>query len=178
MHRSQQSTPALGAPQVLEGFDAAGAPLLRPAKHAITLKHLLTHTAGFTYEQWNADTLRYVEATGTPRMMSGRRASLQRPLAFEPGEKWEYGVSIDWVGRIIEEVTGRPLDAYLQERIFAPLAMGAIPASCPRPISTPAMPACISAEPMAASPRSRCRRRRPRSYSAAAAVSARRPAIT
>ena len=42
--------PALGAPQVLEGFDAAGAPQLRPAKRPITLRHLLTHTAGFSYE--------------------------------------------------------------------------------------------------------------------------------
>src|ERR1041385_6417463 len=64
--------PALAAPQVLDGFDADGAPRLRPAERPITLKHLMTHTAGFTYEYWNADTLRYIETTGTPRVMSGR----------------------------------------------------------------------------------------------------------
>jgi methyl acetate hydrolase len=115
--------PALAKPQVLEGFDAAGAPLLRPAKRPITLRHLLTHTAGFTYEFWNADTLRYVEATGTPRVISGQLAALRRPLNFDPGERWEYGINIDWVGRVIEAVSGQSLDAYLRERIFVPLGM-------------------------------------------------------
>ena len=94
--------PALSRPQVLEGFDAAGQPRLRPARRPITLRHLLTHTAGFVYEFWNADALRYVEATGTPRVLSGRLAALQRPLAFDPGERWEYGINTDWVGRIVE----------------------------------------------------------------------------
>ena len=115
--------PALAVPQVLDGFDAAGVPRLRPARRPITLKHLLTHTAGFTYEYWNADTLRYVEATGTPRVMSGNLAALRRPLAFDPGERWEYGINIDWVGRIVEEVSGQPLDVYLRDRIFTPLGM-------------------------------------------------------
>ena len=56
--------PALNSPQVLEGFDASGNPQLRPAKRAITLRHLLTHTAGFSYEVWDANTQRYVKATG------------------------------------------------------------------------------------------------------------------
>jgi methyl acetate hydrolase len=115
--------PTLAAPQVLDGFDATGVPLLRPAKRPITLKHLMTHTAGFTYEYWNADTLRYVEATGTPRVMSGKLAALRRPLAFDPGERWEYGINIDWIGRIVEAASGQSLDAYLRDRIFAPLGM-------------------------------------------------------
>src|SRR5688572_21262717 len=115
--------PALAAPQVLDGFDAAGAPLLRPAKRPITLRHLLTHTAGFTYEFWNADTLRYVETTGTPGIISGQLAALRRPLNFDPGEQWEYGINIDWVGRIVEAVSGEPLDAYLHRRVLAPLGM-------------------------------------------------------
>ena len=115
--------PELAKPQVLEGFSADGTPRLRPARRPITLRQLLTHTAGFTYEYWNADTLRYVETTGTPRMMSGRLAALRRPLAFDPGERWEYGINIDWVGRIVEAVSGQSLDAYLRERIFTPLGM-------------------------------------------------------
>jgi CubicO group peptidase (beta-lactamase class C family) len=115
--------PALAKPQVLEGYSADGKPRLRPARRPITLKHLLTHTAGFTYEYWNADTLRYVETTGTPRVMSGRVAALRRPLAFDPGERWEYGINIDWIGRIVEALSGQPLDAYLRDRIFAPLGM-------------------------------------------------------
>lgn len=115
--------PALANPMVLEGFDAAGAPLLRPARRPITLKHLLTHTAGFTYEMWNSDMQRYVRTTETPPVLSGRLAALDRPLSFDPGERWEYGINIDWVGRLVEAVSGQPLDAYLRERLFVPLGM-------------------------------------------------------
>src|SRR5207244_11613571 len=83
--------PELAAPQVLEGFDDAGAPRLRPAKRPITLRHLLTHTAGFGYDLWDADLVRYVKATGTPSTSTGKLASLRLPLMFDPGERWEYG---------------------------------------------------------------------------------------
>jgi CubicO group peptidase (beta-lactamase class C family) len=115
--------PALNAPQVLEGFDAAGAPRLRAARRPITLRHLLTHTSGFTYEFWNADTRRYVESGAVPGLLSGTWAAYRRPLAFDPGERWEYGIGIDWVGRLVEAASGQPLDAYLREHIFAPLGM-------------------------------------------------------
>jgi methyl acetate hydrolase len=115
--------PALGSPQVLEGFDAAGAPRLRPAKRPITLRHLLTHTAGFSYEVWDANTVRYVKETGMPSTATGKVASLRLPLVFDPGDKWEYGINIDWVGRLVEAVSGQTLDAYFRDKIFAPLGM-------------------------------------------------------
>jgi methyl acetate hydrolase len=115
--------PALASPQVLTGFDAQGQPLLRPAKRPITLKHLLTHTAGFCYEIWNPDVARYLDATGTPRQFSGKLAALRQPLMFDPGERWEYGINIDWAGRLVEEVSGQQLDAYFAEHIFGPLGM-------------------------------------------------------
>ena len=115
--------PTLSSPQVLEGFDASGAPMLRDAKGPITLKHLLTHTAGFTYDWSNPNTLRYAQATGMPSMPSGKRAALCQPLAFDPGEKWEYGINTDWIGRIIEAVSGQPLDAYLRRYVCGPLDM-------------------------------------------------------
>ena len=99
--------PALGSPQVLEGFDAAGAPRLRAARRPITLRHLLTHTAGFSYEVWDANMVRYVKASGMPAMASGKVAALRMPLVFDPGDKWEYGINIDWVGRLVEAVSGR-----------------------------------------------------------------------
>jgi methyl acetate hydrolase len=114
--------PVLSRPQVLDGFDASGAPILRPARRPITLRHLLTHTAGFVYDVWNADVLRYLEATATPPM-PGKLAALERPLAFDPGEKWEYGINTDWVGRIVEAVSGKLLDAYFREHILGPLGM-------------------------------------------------------
>ena len=115
--------PALGSPQVLEGFDAAGAPKLRPAKRPITLRHLLTHTAGFCYELWDANMVRYVKATGMPSTSTGKVAALRLPLVFDPGDKWEYGINIDWVGRLVEAISGQPLDVYFREKIFAPLGM-------------------------------------------------------
>ena len=115
--------PALSAPQVLEGFDASGAPQLRPAKRPITLRHLLTHTAGFTYEVWDANTQRYVKATGMPSTATGKVAALRTPLAFDPGDRWLYGTNIDWVGRIVEATSGRPLDVYFREHILDPLGM-------------------------------------------------------
>jgi methyl acetate hydrolase len=115
--------PELAAPQVLEGFDATGAPRLRPARRPITLRHLLTHTAGFGYEMWDPDLLRYVEVTGAPSIMTGKLTTLRMPLVFDPGERWEYGINIDWVGRAVEAAAGVSLDAYCQGHIFAPLGM-------------------------------------------------------
>jgi methyl acetate hydrolase len=114
---------ALSAPQVLAGFDTARKPQLRPAKRPITLKHLMTHTAGFCYEQWNPDLERCVAGLGMPQMASGKLAALRMPLMFDPGERWEYGINIDWVGRLVEEVSGHKLDAYFRENIFGPLGM-------------------------------------------------------
>ena len=114
---------ALSAPRVLIGFDTAGQPLLRPARRQITLKHLLTHTAGFSYPMWNRDVTRYADATGTPPIMSGRLAALRMPLMFDPGEKWEYGINIDWVGRLVEELSGEDLNTYCRAHICAPLGM-------------------------------------------------------
>src|SRR5262249_3516607 len=114
---------ALSYPQVLDGFDAAGQPKLRAAKCPMTLRHLLTHTAGFSYDWSNPNTLRYADLTGLPTMTSGELAALRQPLAFDPGDKWEYGINIDWVGRIIEALSGKPLDAYLRDHICGPLGM-------------------------------------------------------
>src|SRR5437762_11321236 len=115
--------PELAAPQVLEGFDDSGAPRLRPAKRPITLRHLLTHTAGFGYETWDTDLIRYVKVSGTPPTSTGKLASLRLPLVFDPGERWEYGINIDWAGRAVEAVSGQPLEVYFREHIFAPLGM-------------------------------------------------------
>ena len=115
--------PELASPQVLVGFDAAGKPRVRPARRPITLRRLLTHTAGFGYEMLSTELGRYIRRTGTPSTSTGKLASLRLPLLFDPGERWEYGINTDWAGRIIETVAGQPLDDYVREQICAPLGM-------------------------------------------------------
>jgi methyl acetate hydrolase len=115
--------PELASPQVLEGFDAAGAPKLRPANRPITLRHLLTHTAGFTYSIWSEPMAQYEKATGIPFIGECKVAALSAPLMFDPGDRWEYGINIDWVGRAVEAVSDQSLEIYFREHIFEPLGM-------------------------------------------------------
>ena len=115
--------PDLAAPQVLEGFDAKGEPKLRPAKKAITLRQLMTHTAGFCYDLWNGDMASYLQKTGLPTITTCKNDALKTPIATDPGTRWEYGTNIDFVGKAVEAVSGKRLDAYLRDHLFAPLGM-------------------------------------------------------
>jgi methyl acetate hydrolase len=115
--------PELSAPQVLEGFAADGTPRLRPAKRVIKVRHLLTHTSGFTYSIWSEVLTRYEQVTGMPDIATCKNAAFTAPLEFEPGERWEYGISMDWVGKLVEAVSDQSLELYFRENIFAPLGM-------------------------------------------------------
>ncbi|MGB8401464.1 serine hydrolase domain-containing protein [Bradyrhizobium sp.] len=115
--------PDLAAPQVLEGFDASGEPRLRPASKPITLRHLMTHTAGFAYNMWNGDMVQYLEKTGLPPITSCQNAALKTPIMTDPGTRWEYGTNIDFVGKAVEAASGKRLDAYLRDHLFTPLGM-------------------------------------------------------
>jgi CubicO group peptidase (beta-lactamase class C family) len=115
--------PDLARAQVLEGFDQSGQPRLRPPRRPITLRHLLTHTAGFAYEIWAPAIAQYQTATGTPGITTCTNAALTTPLLFDPGDRWEYGISIDWAGKMVEAASGQRLDAYLQQHILGPLGM-------------------------------------------------------
>ena len=99
--------PQLASPKVLEGFDADGKPRLRPTKRPITVRHLLTHTSGYTYANWSEALTRYEMVTGLPDIATLRNAAFDAPLEFDPGDRWEYGISMDWVGKLVEEVTER-----------------------------------------------------------------------
>ncbi len=116
--------PHLGEVEVLEGFDGDGRPKTRPPKRPVTLRHLLTHTSGYVYEIWNADILAYQEAMGVPQITSCENAALATPLLFDPGERWDYGIGIDWAGKMVEAVSGQRLGQYMKENILDPLGMG------------------------------------------------------
>jgi methyl acetate hydrolase len=99
---------------VLESFDAAtGAYKLRPATKPVTVRHLFTHTSGLGYRFTSPILRDFKPRAGDPA----------RPLLFEPGEQWMYGTSTDWLGRLVEKVSGLSLDEYFRRRIFAPLKM-------------------------------------------------------
>ena len=115
--------PELAEIQVLEGFDAAGQPRSRAPKRPITLRHLMTHTAGFSYEFLSEDIQKYQAAKGLSGIFSCELAELRLPLLYDPGERWGYGINIDWVGRIVEAVSGQKLGAYLTQHVLAPLGM-------------------------------------------------------
>ena len=115
--------PDLAAVQVLDGFDAKGEPQLRPAKKPITLRQLMTHTAGFAYDMWDGNLGKYLEKTGTPGIITCLNAALKTPIMTDHGTRWEYGTNIDFVGKAVEAASGKKLDAYLRDNMFAPLGM-------------------------------------------------------
>jgi CubicO group peptidase (beta-lactamase class C family) len=116
--------PAWDALQVLDGFDG-DQPRLRPAASPATIRQLMCHTAGHGYFFLNADLGRYHEAAGVPTVMSGLKAALDAPLQSDPGTRWEYGINTDWLGLVVEELSGQRLDEYLADHVFAPLGMTA-----------------------------------------------------
>ena len=119
---AKRYAPEIGTLQVLEGFDDAGSPKLRPPKREITTRMLLLHTAGFGYPYWNPICKRLAER-GQPSQRGGTKRALMTPLLFDPGERWEYGLGLDWCGIVIEGIVGERLDAVFEARIFEPLGM-------------------------------------------------------
>jgi methyl acetate hydrolase len=115
--------PDIGRCQVLEGFDERGQPKLRAPRRDITTRMLLLHTAGFGYDFFNENYNRLAQEHGQPSVLTASKAALNTPLLFDPGDQWEYGSNIDWVGQVVEGITGRRLGEVMEERIFAPLGM-------------------------------------------------------
>jgi methyl acetate hydrolase len=102
--------------RVITDFNATdGSYETRPAKRAMTIRHLLTHTSGIGYGFSNPIVARLQQNT--------KKREWELPLLHDPGEKWTYGASTVVLGRIVEKLSGSSLDAYFQERIFHPLGM-------------------------------------------------------
>ncbi|MFW9598152.1 MAG: serine hydrolase domain-containing protein [Paludibacter sp.] len=124
--------PEFANPQVLETFNESdGTYTTRPAKRDVTIRHLLTHTAGISYG--NAKTRRIFDQMGIPKsalytldnITLGEvvRKLAKCPLEHDPGNKFTYGMSIDVLGYLAEVISGKPIDVLLKERVFDPLGM-------------------------------------------------------
>lgn len=107
---------------VLDGFDG-DTPRLRPPATRATVHQLVTHTTGLGYWFINADIARWEQVTGNPNVMSGSNEIFAAPMVADPGTKFEYGINDDWLGKVVEEVSGRSLDKYVGESILGPLGM-------------------------------------------------------
>ena len=114
--------PAFADLPVLDGFDG-DVPRLRPPASQATVAQLLTHTSGLAYWFWNGQVLRWERATGTPNVLAGTLDAFTAPLVADPGTRWEYGVSTDWLGRVVEVVAGAPLEVVADRDVLAPLGM-------------------------------------------------------
>ena len=114
--------PELNELQVLKGFVPDDTPILEKANRAPTARELMTHTAGYVYEIWNANALKGSQLGITPSLVSEGNY-LAAPLAFQPGTAWEYGINTDWLGVLVERLSGQRLADYFDEHIFMPLDM-------------------------------------------------------
>ena len=113
--------PEFSAPRVYVGDGQT-----RPATSVLTIEHLLTHTAGLSYDDAAPGVPGlYAEADlwNAPDLAEFSRRVAALPLAFEPGDHWHYSVANDVLGRLVEVVSGQPFDVFMRERIFVPLKM-------------------------------------------------------
>jgi methyl acetate hydrolase len=116
--------PELSKVQVLEEFDAkTGKAKLRPPRTPPTIRQLLSHTSGFAYEFFDPKLHAYVATGAVPSASQGDDGFLKAPLLFDPGTRWEYGISTDWLGKLVEKVSGQNLEDYFRQHIFQPLGM-------------------------------------------------------
>lgn len=116
---------ALAAPSVLTADGS-----VRPAARPITLRHLLTHTAGIAYPFSSPRLVETLAARGIPVPSPSGPPDGRLPLLFEPGDGWQYGFGLDWAGEVLEHATGRSLPDIMRERVLEPLGMTETSFSC------------------------------------------------
>jgi CubicO group peptidase (beta-lactamase class C family) len=114
--------PELAGQKILVGFEQDGSPILKPRQRTITLRQLLTHSAGLGYTFMNEELAQYQKSRGK-RVIQGSTVEERfgQPLLYEPGTAWNYSASLDWTGKLVERVAKKSLEDYLVENVWKPL---------------------------------------------------------
>ena len=122
---AEKYVPDIAKIQVVDGVDSEGKLKYRAPSQKITVLNLFTHTSGFTYDFFDKDTLTYrIENGHSPgTYMEGNYDFFKAPLAHDPGATYTYGISIDWLGFIVEAISGMSLDKYVDKNILQPLGL-------------------------------------------------------
>jgi len=114
--------PEFAEVQVMTGFDG-DTPILRPPVRPATVKNLITHTAGLGYWFLSERLMRWEQITGIPNVVAGSAASFNAPMLTDPGEEFRYGINTEWLGKVVEAVTGVGLDVAIKQGVTGPLGM-------------------------------------------------------
>ncbi|KAK1621916.1 beta-lactamase/transpeptidase-like protein [Colletotrichum phormii] len=119
---------ALSRQKVLVGWRPDGSPILNEHRNPITLRHLLTHSAGTSYYFQNKSLRRLRSLQGRLPEILGSTIEdrFDDPLLFEPREGWEYGCGLDWAGKLVEQLTSMSLETYLRLYLWAPLEASSV----------------------------------------------------
>ncbi|PNS21796.1 hypothetical protein CAC42_394 [Sphaceloma murrayae] len=116
--------PELVEQGVIQSVDADGKATTAPIKGKLTLRHLLTHSAGSTYDVWSPQIQSVKKARGLPPQ--GGKVMSERflfPLVYEPGTSWQYSGSIDWAGQVLERITSQTLEEYMATNLWPALGV-------------------------------------------------------
>jgi methyl acetate hydrolase len=112
----QKYLPEFATLQEFISFDVStGAYRVQPIRQTVTIRHLFTHTSGLGYNFTSSIVRDF-------RPLEGEQYPIG-PLLFEPGQRWHYGTSTDQLGRLVEKISGEPLEDYFRRHVFAPLGM-------------------------------------------------------
>ncbi|KAK2759797.1 hypothetical protein FQN54_002531 [Arachnomyces sp. PD_36] len=114
----------LADPDILVGFEDEK-PILLKAKGKLTLRNLLTHSSGFSYKFTNPDLMKWGTYMGQTDVIGASFDAFRQPLIFEPGEDWAYGPGVDWAGKVVEVLSRKTLDEFIQGNICDRLGLTA-----------------------------------------------------
>ncbi len=118
----QDVLPEFAELRVLEGWDG-DRPRMRVPHVKATARHLATHTSGLEYEFYRGEVAEFLAKTKHPSILTGTKAAMFYPMMTDPGTRWGYGPSVDWLGLMVQKISGQRIDAFLKQNLFEPLGM-------------------------------------------------------